>query len=79
MFYSVGESFDARRRLDHFLVYSAGTSEEEEEKEDGEDGDGSGRERDGVGPEGDEGGGRESGGNGQPASDLPATRNRSLS
>ena len=60
MFYSVGESFDARSHLDDHcftFIHSAGTSEEEEEENDGEGGEGGGGE-DG-GREGDEGGGRE--------------------
>ena len=79
MFYSVGESFDARNRLDDHCVtfiYSAGTSEEEEEEEenDGEGGEGGGGE-DGGREEGDGGGGRECG---DQDTDLPATRHRSL-
>ena len=66
MFYSAGESFDARKHLFTF-IYSAGTSEEKaEDGEDDEEGEVEGR-------EGDEGGGRESG---DQDSALPATRNR---
>ena len=84
MFYSaaVGESFDARKRhLDHYFIYSAGTSEEDEEKDDGEEGnggEGGHDERSGVdgGREGDEGGGREC--RGDRDSDRPAATLRSI-
>ena len=73
MFYSAGESFDARKHLDStFILHSAGTSEQEE-KEDG-DGEGGGGGGDQGGRESDEGGGREGG---DQDSALPAATNRS--
>ena len=74
MFYSAGESFDARKHLDStFILHSAGTSEQEE-KEDGDgDGEGGGG-GDQGGRESDEGGGREGG---DQDSALPAATNRS--